>query len=76
MAKWQKNYYEYCRLFILLSIVSLASVRAEQITANFDPSLLQETMEDIDKNGDGKIDLQEYIGKCLLYSLGKEGGLH
>lgn len=76
MAKWQKNYYEYCRLFILLSIVSLASVRAEQITANFDPSLLQETMEDIDKNGDGKIDLQEYIGKCLLYSPGKEGGLH
>lgn len=25
--------------------------------------MLQETIEDIDKNGDGKIDLQEYIGK-------------
>lgn len=26
-------------------------------------SLSQETIEDIDKNGDGFIDLQEYIGK-------------
>ncbi len=33
-------------------------------------------MEDIDKNGDGKIDLREYIGKCLLYSPGNEEGLH
>lgn len=27
--------------------------------------LIQETMEDIDKNGDGKINLDEYIGKLL-----------
>lgn len=27
--------------------------------------LLQETMEDIDKNGDGLIDLDEYIGEIL-----------
>lgn len=26
--------------------------------------LNQETIEDIDKNGDGFIDLQEYIGEC------------
>lgn len=31
---------------------------------------LQETMEDIDKNGDGFIDLDEYIGKlCVLLLL-------
>ncbi len=60
----------------LFCYLLLASVRAEQITANFDPSLLQETIEDIDKNGDGKIGLQEYIGKCLLYSPGKEESLH
>lgn len=29
------------------------------------PFLLQETMEDIDKNGDGLIDLDEYIGEIL-----------
>ncbi len=28
---------------------------------------LQETMEDIDKNGDGFIDLNEYIGKCFSF---------
>lgn len=27
---------------------------------------LQETMEDIDKNGDGFIDLEEYIGEMSL----------
>lgn len=27
--------------------------------------LIQETMEDIDKDGDGKINLDEYIGKLL-----------
>lgn len=27
--------------------------------------VLQETMEDIDKNGDGLIDLNEYIGEPL-----------
>lgn len=31
-------------------------------TTNF---LIQETMEDIDKDGDGKINLVEYIGKLL-----------
>lgn len=34
--------------------------------------MLQETIEDIDKNGDGKIDLQEYIGKRLQCFPGKE----
>lgn len=32
-------------------------------------SLSQETMEDIDKNGDGFIDLQEYIGKKFSQKL-------
>lgn len=30
---------------------------------------LQETMEDIDKNGDGVIDLDEYIGESTYNSL-------
>ena len=30
-------------------------------------SLSQETIEDIDKNGDGLIDLQEYIGEIHFY---------
>jgi len=30
--------------------------------------MLQETIEDIDKNGDGKINLQEYIGTYTLFS--------
>lgn len=33
---------------------------AAQWELNF---LFQETMEDIDKDGDGKINLEEYIGK-------------
>lgn len=28
--------------------------------------LIQETVEDIDKNGDGKINLEEYIGRLLV----------
>lgn len=34
--------------------------------------MLQETIEDIDKNGDGKINLQEYIGTFLQCFPGKE----
>lgn len=30
---------------------------------------LQETMEDIDKNGDGLIDLDEYIGEFMQHSV-------
>lgn len=30
---------------------------------------LQETIEDIDKDGDGLIDLQEYIGKESIFWL-------
>lgn len=28
---------------------------------------MQETVEDIDKNGDGKINLEEYIGRLLTW---------
>lgn len=28
--------------------------------------LIQETVEDIDKNGDGKINLEEYIGRLFV----------
>lgn len=38
--------------------------------------MLQETIEDIDKNGDGKINLQEYIGKFLQCFPGKEKKKH
>lgn len=43
---------------------------------NFYPSMWQETIEDIDKNGDGKIDLQEYIGKLLQRFPGMEKNIH
>lgn len=34
--------------------------------------MLQETIEDIDKNGDGKINLQEYIGTFIQCFPGKK----
>lgn len=52
---------------IIYDINSLSFVSC--LTALQTLFFLQETMEDIDKNGDGLIDLDEYIGEFMQHSV-------